>query len=81
MAEWLAPLPALQVAQVRSPVINVEKLALFCNPASRGTFSGTAIEIINRFKFAVAKGKVFPHLEAWVRVGRGITHVKAQRSQ
>jgi hypothetical protein len=29
-----------------------------------------------RKQFAVAKAKVFLHLEAWVRVGRGIPHVK-----
>jgi hypothetical protein len=72
---------AAQIARVRSPVpdrptISVEKLSLFCNPASGGTFSSTAIEIINRLKFAVAKVKVYPHLEAWVRVGSGIPHVK-----
>jgi hypothetical protein len=69
MAERLAPLRATQVARVRSPdrpTISVNKLALFCNPASGATFSSTAIEIINSFKFAVAKTKVFPHLEALV---------------
>jgi hypothetical protein len=54
----------------------VEKLALICNSASGGTFSSTAIEIINRLKFAVAKAKMFLHLEAGVRVGRRIPHVK-----
>jgi hypothetical protein len=73
------------MARVRSPVparptISVKKLALICNPASWGTFSSTAIEIIKRIKFAVAKAKVFPHLEAWVRVGRGIPHVKGHIS-
>jgi hypothetical protein len=77
MAERLAPLRATQVAWVSSPVparptISVEKVALLCNSASKGTFSITAIEIINRFKFAVAKAKVFPQLKAWVRVGHGI---------
>jgi hypothetical protein len=34
-------------------------VALFCNPASGGTFSSTAIEIIKRVKFfAVAQAKV-----------------------
>jgi hypothetical protein len=85
MAERVAPLPATQVARVRSPVqarplISVEKLALFRNPASGGTFSSTAIEIIKRLKFALAKAKVFPHLEAWVRVGCGIPHVKGHIS-
>jgi hypothetical protein len=75
MAERLEPLPATQVARARSPVpsgptISVEKLALLCNPAVGGTFSSTAIEIIQRLTFAVAKAKVFPHLEVWVRVGR-----------
>jgi hypothetical protein len=79
------PLPATQVAWVRSyvparPTISVEKLALFCNPASGGTFSSNAIEIIRRLKLAVVKAKVFPHLEAWVRVGRGILHVKGYYS-
>jgi hypothetical protein len=55
----------------------VEKLALCCNPASGGTFSSTAIDIINRLKlnlgkFEVAKAKMVLHLEALVRVGRGI---------
>jgi hypothetical protein len=57
------PLLATQVARIRLPVparpmFSVEKVALFCNPASGGTFSSTAIEIINRLKFAVAKVKV-----------------------
>jgi hypothetical protein len=44
----------------------VEKVALFCNPASGGAFSSTAIEIIKWVKkIAVAQAKVFPHLEAW----------------
>jgi hypothetical protein len=69
MAERLATLPATQVARVQSPVpagptISVVKVALFCNPALGETFSSTAIEIINGLKFAVAKAKVFPHLEA-----------------
>jgi hypothetical protein len=69
MAERLLPLPVTQAARVLLPVparpmISVEKLALFCN------------SIINRSKFAVAKAKVFPHLEAWFLVGRGIPHVK-----
>jgi hypothetical protein len=41
MAKWLAPLHDRQVALVQSPVgagptISVEKVALFCHPASRG---------------------------------------------
>jgi hypothetical protein len=43
-------------------------------------FSSTAIEIIDMLKFAVAKAKVFPHLEAWVCVGRRIPHVKGYNS-
>jgi hypothetical protein len=57
-----------------------KKVALFCKPASGGTLSSTAIEIINMLKFAVEKAKVFPHLEARVRVGRGIPHVKGHNS-
>jgi hypothetical protein len=42
------PLFATQVARVRVPVparptFRVEKVALFCNPASGGTFSSTAM--------------------------------------
>jgi hypothetical protein len=52
------------------PTFSVEKLALFSNSASGSTFSSTAIEIINKLKFAVAKARVFPHLGlAWVCVG------------
>jgi hypothetical protein len=54
MAERLVTLLATQVARVQFPVparptFRVEKVALFCNSASGGTFSSTAIE-----KFAVA---------------------------
>jgi hypothetical protein len=53
----------------RSPArhtFRVEKVALFCNPASGGTFSSTAIEIIKWVKkIEVAQAKVLPHLEAW----------------
>jgi hypothetical protein len=64
MAERLVPLLATQVARVRFPVparptFSVEKVALFCNPASGGTFSSTAIEIIKWVeKIAVAQAKV-----------------------
>jgi hypothetical protein len=64
MAEWLVPLLATQVARIRFPVparptFSVEKVALFCNPASGGTFSSTAIEIIKWVNFfAVAQAKV-----------------------
>jgi hypothetical protein len=45
------PLLATQVAQVQFPVparstFRMEKVALFCNPASGGTLSSTAIEIM-----------------------------------
>jgi hypothetical protein len=64
MAERLVPLLATQVARVRFPVqvrptFRVEKVALFYNPASGGSFSSTAIEIIKWVnKFAVAQAKV-----------------------
>jgi hypothetical protein len=79
MAERLAPLPATQVARVQFPVPagprnSVEMVALF--PASGGTFSSTAIKIIDKLKISVAKAKMFPHLEARVRVERGIPHSK-----
>jgi hypothetical protein len=55
MAERLAMLPATQVALNRFPVLarptfRVEKVALYCNPASGGTFSSTAIKIIKWVK-------------------------------
>jgi hypothetical protein len=55
MAERLVPLLAPQVAQVRFPVparptFRVEKVALFCNPASGVTFSSSAIEMIKWVK-------------------------------
>jgi hypothetical protein len=72
MAERLATLLATQVARVRFPVpaarptFRVEKVSLFCNPVSGGTFSGTAIGIIKWVKkIAVKQAKVWPHLEAW----------------
>jgi hypothetical protein len=64
MAERFATLPATQVARVRFPIpararFRVEKVALFCNPTSGGTFSSTAIEIIKWIKtFAVAQAKM-----------------------
>jgi hypothetical protein len=69
MAERIVPLLATQVARVRFPVparptFGVEKAALFCNPASGGTFSSTAIEMIkwvNFFSSSASEG--VPHLE------------------
>jgi hypothetical protein len=71
MAERLVPLLDTQVARVRFPVparpmVRVEKVALFCNLVSGGTFSSTAIEIIKWVNFfAVAHPNVFPRLETW----------------
>jgi hypothetical protein len=71
MAERFTPLPATQVAWVRSSVparltISVDKLALICKPAYvRGHIASTAIAL-KRKKNAVAKAKMFLHLEAWV---------------
>jgi hypothetical protein len=70
MAERLATLLATQVARVQFPVparptFRVENVALFCNPASGGTFSSTAIEII---KWVQKIADAQAHLEAWVRV-------------
>jgi hypothetical protein len=65
MPALLVPLLAMQVARVQFPVearpmLRVKTVDLFCNPTSGGTFSRTAIEILNWVKkFAVA------HLEAW----------------
>jgi hypothetical protein len=64
MAERLATLLATQVARVGFPVparpmFRVEKVALFCNPASEATFSSTAIEITKWVnKIAVVQAKV-----------------------
>jgi hypothetical protein len=71
MAERVITLFAPEVARVRFPVparptFRVEKVALFCNPASGGTFSSTAIEIIKWVnKFAVAQAKVSHILRPW----------------
>jgi hypothetical protein len=64
MADRLVPLLAKQVARVGLPVLarptfRVEKVALFCNPASGGTFSSTVIEIIKWVKqIALVQAKV-----------------------
>jgi hypothetical protein len=65
MAERLATLPAKQVAWVQfqvpaRPTFSVEKVALFCNPASGGTFSSTAIEIINGLIFMQLRKQRYP---------------------
>jgi hypothetical protein len=64
MAKRLVPLLATQVTRALYPVLarptyRVEKVSLFCNPASGGTFSSTAIAIIKWVKrIAVAQAKV-----------------------
>jgi hypothetical protein len=47
-------------------MFRVEKVALFCNPASGGRFSSTAIVIIkwDKKKYSSSSEGV-PHLEAW----------------
>jgi hypothetical protein len=86
MAERLVTLPATQVAWVRflvtaRPTFRVEKVALFCNPASGDTFSSTAIELIKRVNFFCSRAcEGVPHHEAWVRIVRGIPHVKGYTS-
>jgi hypothetical protein len=67
MAERLVTLAAKQVVWVRFPVpVYCGKVALFCNPASGGTFLSTAIEIIKWVeKFAVAQAKVTHILRPW----------------
>jgi hypothetical protein len=55
MAERLAMLLATQVVRVQflvpaRPTFRVIKVDLLCNPASGGTFSSTAIEIIKWVK-------------------------------
>jgi hypothetical protein len=85
-ARTLTPLLATQVARVWFPVparptFSVEKVALFCNPASGATFSSTANDIIKWIKKKCSSAsKGVPHLEVWVRLGRGIPHVKGHNS-
>jgi hypothetical protein len=68
VAERPATLLATQVARVRFPVparptFRLEKVALFCNPASGGMFSSTAIEIIKKVKKNYSStSKGVPHL-------------------
>jgi hypothetical protein len=55
MAERLVPLPATQVARAQSlvpsrPTISVEKLAIFCNPASGGTLQLLQLHCIVGYK-------------------------------
>jgi hypothetical protein len=52
MAEHLATLLA-------RPTFRVEKVALFCRPASGGTFSSTAIEIIKWVNFFVVASSLW----------------------
>jgi hypothetical protein len=47
------------------PTISVEKVALFCIPASEACSQVLQLRLFKGYKFAVAKAKVFPHLEAW----------------
>jgi hypothetical protein len=60
------------------PTIIVEgKVVPTLYPCVRGHLASTAIELYNWIKkIAVAKAKVLPHLEAWVRVGGVILHAK-----
>jgi hypothetical protein len=69
MAERLATLPTTQVARVQSPVpagptISVDKVALFCNPKISRS-QALQLRFYKGKKIAVAKAKVFPHLETW----------------
>jgi hypothetical protein len=76
MAERLATLPGLIPRPGWRPAISVKKVALICNPASGRRSQALQLRLYMGLKFAVAKAKVFPHLEAWVRVGQGILHLK-----
>jgi hypothetical protein len=75
MAQWVKRLRSAKAARVQSlvparPTVSVEKYALFCNPASGGT--SQALQLLYSWlnKIAAAKAKVFPHLEAWVRMSK-----------
>jgi hypothetical protein len=77
MAERLLPLPATQVAWVRL----VWKSWFFyvtLRLGARCKHCNCPVKLDK--KNAVAKAKVFPHLEARVHVGRGIPHVKVHNS-
>jgi 1-deoxy-D-xylulose 5-phosphate reductoisomerase len=80
MAERLAPLRATQGARVRSLARTdlrfVLKMAFSFTPSPGARSQALQLKIINSLTFAVAKAKVFPHLEAWVPVKRGIPHAK-----
>jgi hypothetical protein len=81
MSVWFRSVCRKFFVRLVRTTFRVEKVALFCNPASGGTFSSTAIEIIKWVNFfAVAQAKVFRHLEVWVRVGPGMPHVKGHNS-
>jgi hypothetical protein len=43
----------------------VEKVALFCNPALGARYQTLQLRLYKSLKIAVAKVKVFLHLEAW----------------
>ena len=64
MAERVAPLRAVRAARVRSPVparptISVEKVALFCSPASGARSQALQLSCIDGQITAVAKAKVY----------------------
>jgi hypothetical protein len=78
MAERLAKLRATQVAWVRfpaRPTISAEKwfFSVTLRPGARHKYC-ICFKIDK--KNAVTKAKVFPHLEAWVRVGCGMPYTK-----
>jgi hypothetical protein len=58
------------------PAIIVEKVVLLCNPASGTRSQALQLRFYIGYKFAAAIAKVFPHLEALVRVACGIQHSK-----
>jgi hypothetical protein len=72
MDERQVPLLATQVARVGFTVpvrttFRVEKIALFCYPASGGTFSSTEIEIMKWDKFfAGSKANLMLHLNVYI---------------
>jgi hypothetical protein len=45
----------------------VEKLALFCNPASGGSLQALQLHSIEKKKKPEAKAKMYPHLVAGVQ--------------
>jgi hypothetical protein len=56
------------------------KAGSFLKPCVQRQVASTVIAQLSILKNALAKAKVFPHLEACVRLGYGTPHVQGQNS-